>query len=103
MDLKILGLGGEVRFSATGKEIDTVFNGEFAEGDKIVVSAPLCEFITLTLDEELGEATIYNPRGKFEYEIPKKALSDMYSKKTFKGEEHRICVREAEDEVAYGT
>ncbi len=46
MDLKILDKSGQVRFSDSGKEIDTVFSGEFSEDDKIVISAPLCEFIT---------------------------------------------------------
>ena len=102
MDLKILDKNGEVRFSHSAREIDTVYNGEFSEGDKIVVSSTLCEFLTISLDDVLGEVTIFNPQGRFEYEIPSKAFSAMYSAETFAGDSHRIKVREATDEEAYG-
>ncbi len=102
MDLKILDKNGEVRFSHSAREIDTVFNGEFSEGDKIVVSATLCEFLTISLDDVLGEVTIFNPQGRFEYEIPSKEFSIMYSDETFAGETHKIKVREATDEEAFG-
>jgi len=102
MDLKILNKNGEELFSHSAREIDTVYNGEFSEGDKIVVSSTLCEFLTVSLDDVLGEVTIFNPQGKFEYEIPSKAFSIMYSKETFAGSSHTIKVREATDEEAYG-
>ena len=102
MDLKILNKNGEELFSYSAREIDTVYNGEFSEGDKIVVSSTLCEFLTISLDDVLGEVTVFNPQGKFEYEIPSKAFSIMYSKETFAGEKHAIKVREATDEEAYG-
>ena len=102
MDLKILNKNGEELFSHSAREIDTVYNGEFSEGDKIVVSSTLCEFLTISLDDVLGEVTVFNPQGKFEYEIPSKAFSIMYSKETFAGEKHAIKVREATDEEAYG-
>ena len=102
MDLKILNKDGEELFSHSAREIDTVYNGEFSEGDKIVVSSTLCEFLTISLDDVLGEVTVFNPQGKFEYEIPSKAFSIMYSKETFAGEKHAIKVREATDEEAYG-
>ncbi len=102
MDLKILNKNGEELFSHSAREIDTVYNGEFSEGDKIVVSSTLCEFLTISLDDVLGEVTIFNPQGKFEYEIPSKAFSIMYSAETFAGNAHTIKVREATDEEAYG-
>ncbi len=102
MDLKIFNKNGEELFSHSAREIDIVYNGEFSEGDKIVVSSTLCEFLTISLDDVLGEVTVFNPQGKFEYEIPSKAFYAMYSKETFAGEKHAIKVREATDEEAYG-
>ena len=102
MDLKIFNKNGEELFSHSAREIDTVYNGEFSEGDKIVVSSTLCEFLTIYLDGVLGEVTVFNPQGKFEYEIPSKAFSAMYSAETFAGDSHPIKIREATDEEAYG-
>ena len=102
MDLKISDKSGKILFTASGKEIDVVYEAAFSEGDKITVSGQLCEYITVFLDDVLGEATIFNPQGTFVYEIPPVAFGAMYSGETFSGEKHRIYVREASDEEAYG-
>ncbi len=103
MELKIISKNGEVLFSESAKEIDVVYDGIYEEGTKICVSAPLCEFIKIQLDSTLGDAIIFNPQGKFEYEIPFGNLRKMYSEYSFSGRGHKIQISEPTDEEIYGT
>lgn len=102
MDLKIVDKNRNERFSASGKNIETIYNGEYAPGDKIVINAPGVEFLKISLDKTFLETIIYNPQGSFEYEIPFDNLRLMYSGEAFAGCEHRLCVCEPSDEEAYG-
>ncbi len=103
MELKIINKSGEVLFSESAKEIDVVYDGVYEEGTKICVSAPLCEFIKIQLDSVLGDAIIYNPQGRLEYEIPFGNLRKMYSEYSFAGTGHKIQVSEPTEEEIYGT
>ena len=103
MELKIIDKNGDVLFSENAKEIDVVYDGEYKEGTKLCVSAPLCEFIKIQLDSTLGDAIIFNPQGKFEYEIPFGELRNMYSEYSFVGRGHKIQISEPTEEEMYGT
>ena len=102
MNLKILNNSGAELFSASGKEIDVVYDGVYDEGDKIVISAPQSEFIAISLDPALGESIIFNPQGTLTYTIPPKAHSTMYPEYAFVGRGHKLTVREPSDEEIYG-
>ena len=103
MELKILNKNGEVLFEASGKEINAVYDGAYEEGAKICISAPMTEFLKISLDEVLGEAIIFNPQGRLEYEIPFGTLRRMYSDESFAGSGHKITVSEPTDEEIYAT
>jgi len=103
MELKIINKNGDVLFSENAKEIDVVYDGVYEEGTKICISAPLCEFIKIQLDSTLGDAIIYNPQGRLEYEIPFGNLRKMYSEYSFVGRGHKIQVSEPTEEEIYGT
>ncbi len=103
MELKIINKNGDVLFSECTKEIDVVYDGVYEEGTKICISAPLCEFIKIQLDSTLGDAIIYNPQGRLEYEIPFGNLRNMYSEYSFVGHGHKIQISEPTEEEIYGT
>ena len=102
MELKIISKNGEELFFAEGREIDVVYDGIYEEGTKICISSPLCDFVKISLDSVLGDAIIYNPQGRFEYEIPFGNLKNMYSEYSFAGRGHKIQVSEPAEEEIYG-
>ncbi len=103
IEIKILTSTGEEKFSAKGLEIDTIYNGEFDKGDKIIIRKPDTEYISIKLDETLEESIIFSPLSTIEYPIPFGELKKGYDDNAFEGESHRIIVYEPEDEVKYGT
>ena len=103
LHLTIVGGDGTVRFDASGYEIDAVFPGEYAEGDKIRVSMSEGEFIGVQPDATMEEAVVCVPGRRFEYLIPFGAeRSRGYHPDAFGGDEHRIRVRELSDGEIYG-
>ncbi len=103
LTLKIIGKNGEIRHKEKGMAIDTVFWGELSEGDRIRVSLANCEFIAVKLDETLKESIVWVPNKSFEFLVPSaNQLRCGYHPDAFKGEVHRISVREAEDSEIYG-
>ena len=103
IELKILTASGEEKFSAKGLEIDTVYNGEFKEGDKIIVRKPDTEYIAVKFDETLEESIIFSPLSTIEYPIPSGDLMAGYNKDAFKGDKHRLIVYEPDDSIKYGS
>jgi len=103
MELKIINKNKEVVFSQKGQKIDCTYEGEYNEGDKIVVSAQGVEYIKAKLDETLKEAIVFAPNGSMELEIPFGGRRVMYDKNAFLGEKHRLFASEATDEEAYAT
>lgn len=101
INLKIIN-GTEERFSCTGDKIDAVFNGEYREGDKIIIHKTDTEYLALKLDETMAESIVFAPGSKLEYEIPFGELKKGYNKEAFSGTTHRITVYEPTDEVKYG-
>lgn len=103
LKLTIVNKDGEKLFSAQGEKIKAEYKGEFCEGDKILINAFMCEFISLKLDSTLKESIIFVPGGNFEYEIPFGELRAAgYAEDAFSGDSHLILAEEA-DEVAYDT
>ncbi len=98
--MRIISKTGRELYTKKGNEIIVEYNAKFLEGDKILVLAHMCEFISVKLDETLEESIIYLPNGSFEYEIPYGILMDGYSENAFSGDRHIIKVCEA-DQIAY--
>ena len=103
LHLTVVGADGTVRFDASGYEIDAVVPFEYAEGDKIKVSMSEGEFIGLQLDPTMEESVLCVPGRRFEYAVPfGPERSRGYHPDAFKGDEHRVRVRELTDEEIYG-
>lgn len=101
MKLRILDKNNNELFSQNSKNIDCVYNNEYNEGDRIIISSQECSFFKAMLDSSLKESIIYAPSGCIEFEVPLSHLSHCYANNAFSGNEHRITVSEATDEEAY--
>ena len=102
MELKIINKNNETVFCKKGQAIDCVYDGEYAEGDRIKVSAEGVEYIKVKLDATLKEAVVYVPNGSMELLIPFANRRVMYDKEAFTGKTHRLLASEATEEEAYG-
>ena len=102
IQIKILNKEGQELFSAKDTAIDVVYNGEYNDGDKIVISKTDTEYLSLKLDDTLAESIVFAPISTFEFPIPFGELKKGYDDKAFAGNIHRIKVYEPQDEVKYG-
>jgi len=103
IEIKVVSQNGEILFSEKGQKIDTVYKGEYSEGDKIVITKNDTEYLALKLDETLEESIIFVKSGAFEFPIPfGKVREEAYGNEAFSGDSHRFVVYEPEDEVKYG-
>ena len=102
LKLEILNKDKSVIFEASGQSIDCVYNGQYNEGDRIVIHKKDMEFISVQLDEALAESIIYAPSSSVEFEIPTGNLRRGYDEKAFLGDAHKISVKEADENEAYG-
>ena len=101
IQIKIIDGKGAEKFSAKDTTIDVVYEGEYNEGDKIVISKTDTEYLSVKLDDTLAESLIFVPISTFEFPIPFGELKKGYDDKAFTGNSHRIKVYEPEDEVKY--
>ncbi len=101
LTLKVLAENGDVRFKAYGTEIDTRFNAEYEQGDKIRVELDDGEFVKLKLDESLKESIVYVPDGVFEFFVPfGHERQACYAKEAFSEDSHRLmCSEPTEAEI----
>lgn len=102
IQIKIIDANGTEKFSAKDTTIDVVYEGEYNEGDKIVISKTDTEYLSVKLDDTLAESLIFVPISTFEFPIPFGELKKGYDDKAFMGNCHRIKIYEPEDEVKYG-
>ncbi len=103
LTLRIIGSDGSMKLEEKGMSIDTVYNGQLCEGDKIKVSLQNCDFIAVKLDSTLKESIVWTPNKSFEFIVPSAhQLRCGYHPDAFKGDLHKISVREPEDGEIYG-
>jgi len=102
LELKIISADGKEKFYGKDTIIETIYNGEFSEGDKIVIHKTDCEYLSVKLDESLKESIIFSPLSTIEFPIPFGGVKDGYSEDIFGGNNHKISVYEPDDEVKYG-
>ncbi len=103
LTLRIIGADGSLKLEEKGMSIDTVYSGQLCEGDKIKVSLQNCDFVAVKLDPTLKESIVWAPNKSFEFIVPSAhQLKCGYHPDAFKGDVHKISVREPEDEEIYG-
>ncbi len=103
IQVKIVNAKGEELFCEKGNAIDTVYNGKYNNGDKIIISKPDTEYLSIKLDDTLAESIVFAPISTFEFSIPFGDLLNGYAPGAFSGDKHIIKVYEPEDEIKYGT
>jgi len=101
IELGILNKDNITLFEDKGEDINCVYNGEYQEGDKIVIKKRDTDFLAIQFDESLQESIIYLPTSSFEFEIPFGNLLQGYDQKAFSGNAHHIKVREPEEDELY--
>ena len=102
INLKLISESGDVRFKAYGNEIDEHFTGEYEAGDKFRIELCDTEFMAIRLDPTMAESIVYVPDGTFEFTVPQgRELSACYHPEAFRGDDHRIMVREPSEAEIY--
>ena len=94
IQVKIINAAGEELFCEKGTAIDTVYNNEYHEGDKIVISKTDTDYLALQLDSTLEESIIFAPISTFEFSVPYGELLKGYADGAFSGNKHIIKVYE---------
>ena len=102
IEIKILSADGQEKFSYKAAEIDTTYNGEYCEGDKIIIRKADTEYLKIQLDETLAESIIFSPLSTIEFPVPTGALKNGYDDNAFCGNSHRIKLSEPSNEEKYG-
>ena len=101
--LKVTDNTGKIKAEYKGSDIKVKYRGILNESDKIRVTLDGCFFIAVKFDKSLKESVLFVPNKVFEYVVPsKRQISGGYDKAAFSGEERLLCVREIEDDEAYG-
>jgi len=100
--LEIVNKEKDVLFLAEGESIDAVYEGEYAEGDAIIIYKDDTDFLALKLDETMEESIVFCPSGSFSFEIPFGPLRDGYDAEAFAGRKHSLRVCEPPDSLKYG-
>lgn len=96
---RIINAENEVLVSAAGEEeIYLVYNGEYAQGDRIILEGDRQSFAVIQLDDTIGEELVYLSAGRLSYEIPFGEKKICYSPVSFTGNRHLLTVREAREE-----
>jgi hypothetical protein len=102
MRIQIKNINNEVLFSAEGtSEASLVFNRQYAQGDKIIFDLGSTKHAVVNVGESITESLIYAPESGFEFSIPFGEKLVAYHPEAFKGELHKIVVREASEKEIY--
>lgn len=100
LSLKIVDKTGKMLAEDAGEKIDFLYNKEYCEGDKIIISADK-DFLSLKLSDKLKESIVYVPEKIFEYAIPFGEKLVAYEEGTWNGKTNRITAFETADEEIY--
>lgn len=97
MEIKVLGASENVVAAIEGEsELNLVFEREYEENDKIMITGCEGKYVWIMLDEALGKSLVY-VKGEYIYYIPHGEKRCNISPKAFSGKLHLINVREAYD------
>ena len=99
LTLRILNKDGIMLAETSGENgLCLVYNGKYADGDKILLSASeYPAHLVWQVDDALGQAQCYVTRDVV-YQIPFGEKKTVYSPKTFSGEKHHLFVRTADND-----
>ena len=100
--LKVVDAVGNTLSSAEGDKISFTYKGEYAPGDKIVITKKDTDFLCVKLDKTLNESIIFSESSTIEFPIPFGELKQGYDKSAFTGIEHIISVYEPDEFHKYG-
>ena len=101
---KLTDKSGNTLAETSGINIDFTFDRVYEEGDKFIVKFKDCgEFIAMKLDESLKESIVLIPDKIFEYVVPFGNEYVAYDEASWTKPSHRVTIREASDEEAYGS
>ena len=96
--LEVLDQAGQVRGMAEDEDqAIMVFEGVYAEGDRIRLSVPQadCHYV-VRVDDAVDEALVYMTRRELVFEIPFGEMKRSWSPRSFTGERHYLTCRRAE-------
>jgi ABC-type taurine transport system ATPase subunit len=79
VSLKLFGKDGVCKFTAEGRNIDTVYNAEYEEGDVWHIDTAKDSFLKLSLDQTLLSSIVYLPTGALDFETGKQILTQLES------------------------
>lgn len=99
--LKIVDKDGNLKFKASGKDIEANYDAPYAEGDKIRIELAGTDKIALSLDETLKESFVYVPGKLYEFPIPFGDKARAYHPDAWNKSKNQITVRTASDEEYY--
>jgi hypothetical protein len=102
MKIQIKDRNNKVLFSTEGtEEVNLEFNRTYEEGDKISFNFGSTKHAVVNIGEHIIESLIYAPDSSFEFIIPFGEKLVAYHPEAFKGESHKITLREATEEEIY--
>lgn len=101
VSLKLFGKEGVCKFTAEGRNIDTVYNAEYEEGDVWHIDTAKDSFLKLSLDQTLLSSIVYLPTGALDFEIPfGYERTCCYAPSAFSGDSHKVvCSVPTDDEI----
>lgn len=100
--IKVLSQSGKTVFEKSGNNaVTAVYCGEYQDGDRIRIDTDESDFIAVSLDDTVGENTVYAPGRIFTFDIPLSTLGFCYEQNAFLGNEHTLTARTPSDDELY--
>lgn len=97
----LFDVNGDEKAAFSGAFIDTVYEGFYREGDKFKIRSDF-EFVFVSLDASQKLSLIYLPEKELTYTVPFGAALNAYDRASWESGVHRIIIREASEDEAYG-
>lgn len=97
----LFDVNGDEKAAFSGAFIDTVYEGFYREGDKFKIRSDF-EFVFVSLDASQKPSLIYLPEKELTYTVPFGAALNAYDRASWESSAHRIIIREASEDEAYG-
>ena len=101
--LYLLDAQGNQKFCAEGDSIESVYEGEYTEGDVFKVCLYDGNFLKFQPDESMAESIVYLPDGMFEFPVPfGYERNACYGKQAFAGDRHLLRASVPSREEVFG-
>ena len=100
--LFISDINKDIKASYEGESIDILYDKCYKEGDVISVKCDT-DFVSVSFDKSQKESVVYVPDGEFTYPVPLGKALIAFDSESWQSDSHRIVVRPATEDEAYGT